>query len=218
MKKIILIVISVNLLICCNKKKQQDDDVNKGIEVTENKHVVISYAITKDDSLLIEKLVRNVYEWNEKNIAYYFDVGVEDQNGEKYIGIDWDIYEDNKELLKKSGMFSDIFIASYRKVLEQIDEKVKNKEYDYDWVVGEYPPFGTGVNEWCHCQDTPNDYYWNDIQIKDIKVIGSNKVSLTWNWGLNTKWSNGFSYPMEVKKENNTWRVTYLDGFNKRYY
>ncbi|WP_062054584.1 hypothetical protein [Aquimarina longa] len=209
MKIKILIIVTFILLVCCKVDSQ------KKKAIIENKQEDISYSITKNDSLLIEKLVRKVYEWNEKNTTYYFNIGVEDQKGEKYIGIDWSIYEKNKKLLKNSGLFSDIFIDSYRKTLEQIDKKVKNKEYEYDWLIGEYPPFGTDANEWCHCQDIPNDYYWNNIEIKDIEVTGNNTVSLTWNWG---KGSNGFNYPIKVKKEDNTWKMTYLDGFDNKYY
>ena len=217
MKIKISIIIPIILLVCCNVKNEKVDS-KKRKAIVENKQEGISYSITKNDSLFIEKLVRKVYEWNEKNTSYYFNIGIEDQKGERYIGIDWSIYEKNKKSLETSGLFSDIFIDYYKNTLEQIDKKVKNKEYEYDWLIGEYPPFGTDANEWCHCQDTPNDHYWNDIEIKDIKVTGNNTVSLTWNWGKSNNWSNGFNYPIKVKKENNTWKVTYLDGFDNKYY
>lgn len=212
MKNIILIIISIILLTSC----KVEDKKNKAI--VENKQEEKSYSFTKNDSLLIEKLVRKVYEWNEKNTTYYFNIGVEDKIGEKYIGVDWNIYKKNKNSLKNSGFFSDTFIDSYRKTLEQIDRKVKNKEYDYEWFVGEYPPFGTDANEWCHCQDTPSKSYWNNIEIKDLKITADNTVSLTWNWGKNTNGSLDFNYPIKVKKEENTWKVTYLDGFDSKYY
>jgi len=212
MKNKILIIVSIILLVSCKV------DIQKKKAIVGNKQENVSYSITKNDSLLIEKLVRKVYEWNEKNTTYYFNIGVKDQKGEKYIGIDWNIYKKNKKLLKNSGLFSDIFIDSYRKTLEQIDKKVKNKEYEYDWLIGEYPPFGTDTNEWCHCQDVPNNHYWNNIEIKDIKVTGDKTVSLTWNWGKSNNWSSVFNYPIKVKKEDNTWKVTYLDGFDKKYY
>lgn len=208
----ILIIVSIILLISCKV------DIQKKKAIFENKQEVVSYSITKNDSLLIEKLVRKVYEWNEKNTTSYFNIGIKDQKKEKYIGIDWDIYKKNKKRLKNSGLFSDIFINSYKKTLEKIDKKVKTKEYEYDWLIGEYPPFGTDANEWCHCQDVPSDYYWNNIEIKNIKVIGGNTVSLTWNWGKSNNWSSGFKYPIKVKKEDNIWKVTYLDGFDSKYY
>lgn len=212
MKNIILIIISVILLASCKV------DTKKNIIIAENKQEKTSHAFTENDSLLIEKLVRKVYKWNEENTTYYFNIGIEDKEGEKYTGIDWSIYEKNKKSLKNSGLFSDIFIESYRNTLEQIDKKVKNKEYEYEWFIGEYPPFGTDANEWCHCQDTPSNDYWNNIEIKDIKVTENNIVSLTWDWGKNNSWSNGFNYAVKVKKENNTWKITYLDGFDNKHY
>ena len=217
MKNRILIIISIILFVSCKTKNDKLDSQNRK-EVVENKQENIPYSITKADSSLIEQLVRKVYEWNEKNISYYFNICIEDEKGENYIGIDWSIYEKNRKLLKNSGLFSDIFIRTYRQTLEKIDKKVKNREYEYEWLIGEYPPFGTDANEWCYCQDTPNGNYWNNIEIKDFKATDDKIVSLTWNWSKNNDKSNGFNYPMKVKKEDNIWKVIYLDGFDNRHY
>lgn len=216
MKNKILIIAAILLLVCCSGGENKNV-AGQTLTSIKNKQKT-SYSITRNDSLLILKLVRKVYEWNEKNSSYYFDIGIEDQAGDKYVGINWEIYEENKNLLKSSGFFSNIFIESYKKTLEHIDKKVKNKEYDYEWFTGEYPPFGTDLNEWCHCQDTPSENYWDKIEIKNLKVTGNNTASLIWTWGETSKWNSDFKYRVKVKKEDNTWKVTYLDGFDKKYY
>ncbi len=217
MRKIIYLIFTLILISCFrqeNKGKKTKSDLN--IQLDEKKEI-----LSNKDSLEILNLVRNVYKWKENNpqLTTCFNIGLVSKNGEKYIGIDWKEYEKNVKLFNSSGYFSTEFVEFYKKTLNHIDNKIKNNEYE--WNVGEYPPFGTGVNEWCHCQDYPIDNYWEKLEIQDIKLISKNKASLIWNWGKEIKWdwhNNKKGYPLKVIKENEKWRVLKLDGFETKYY
>ncbi len=200
MKKIIYLIFILGLTSCFNQKKEKNSIV----------------TIYEKDSLEIQKLIRNVYEWKEKTpqLNSCFNIGLLKEN--KYIGIDWKKYDEIAELFKNSGYFSSEFIKSYKETVKYLDDKIKKSS----WNLGELPPFGTGANEWCHCQDYPTENYWNNIEIQDIK-LKNNKISLLWNWGKdsNFKWLNDKKgYPFEVVKQNGKWKILSLDGFKRKYY
>lgn len=212
------IIIFIVLLSSCHHKK-----TNKTTE--ENQIVAKGQAaiteVSQEDSLKIQNLIRNVYEWNEKNSRSYFNIGVENEAKEKYISINWSIYEEIANSLRDAGYFSELFIDNYKQTLLHIQDKLDNGAYENGWCVGYLPPFGTGANEWCHCQDTPIDKYWKTMEIFSItpKV---ESVRIVWNWGKDIDWSwlndekNG--YPLEVVNESGIWKISQMDGFDKKYY
>ncbi|ADV50466.1 hypothetical protein Celal_3194 [Cellulophaga algicola DSM 14237] len=225
-----LLKISIILLLfisCSSKKKENEAQTEK----LKNEQLSIKNTIiTKKDSVDIQSLIRKVYKWNKSNIRNYFDIGIEDNDysvvswsseGEKaikYIGIGWNEFDSNKNDLEKTDYFSKGFITNYREILKNIDYKVKNG--DYEWYKGYLPPFGTGANEWCHCQDHP-DEYWKTMIIKTID-LKNDSVNLTWDWGKDTEWDwideYKTGYPLTVIKESGSWKISYMDGFDKKHY
>ncbi len=210
MRKIIYLIFTL-ILISCFSQKNKDKKTKNDIQLDKKTEI-----FSDKDSLEILNLVRNVYKWkeNKPQLKNCFNIGLLSKNGEKYVGIDWKECEKNVKLFNSSGYFSTKFIEFYKKTLNYIDNKVKNNEYE--WNVGEFPPFGTGANEWCHCQDYPVDNYWEKLGIQDIKLISKNKASLIWNWGKGIEWNwhnNKKGYPLKVIKENGNWRILKLDGF-----
>ncbi len=170
-----------------------------------NKAIKQEHIISKKDSLEIQNLVRNVYKWKEKHkqLRTCFNIGLLDEKGNQYIGIDWKEYNKIANLLKKSTYFSSEFIKSYENTLKYIDSNIKKNTYQSPWYFGELPPFGTDANEWCHCQDYPSENYWENLEIRHIK-IKNNIASLVWNFDKN---DNGKGYPLKVIKQNNKWII-----------
>jgi len=74
------------------------------------------------------------------------------------------------------------------------------------YYVGELPPYGNDANPWCDCQDNP-DKYWEKIKIQNL-IIKDNKATFNWTWG------DGFKYKVKAVKENNVWKISFLQGFN----
>ncbi len=216
--KIFKLIFSIILLCSC-----QNRETNK--ETKENERIVESQPrqieVLEEDSIQIQSLIRKVYEWTEINSRSYFNIGIEDESKDKYIAIDWTIYEENAKTLKETGYFSDLFIDRYKNTLEHIQKKLDNGDYENGWNVGYLPPFGTGANEWCHCQDVPIDDYWEAMEIFSI-TPKTESVKTVWNWGKDIEWDwvndekNG--YPLEVVKELGVWRISYMDGFDEKYY
>jgi len=198
---------------CLSKSKKNE------IQTKEIKPEINQINFTKKDSIKIQNLIRKVYKWNEITKHNYFNIGIKHDTELKYTGIDWTTFENIKKELVKSGYFAKEFITNYQNVLIHIDQKLKNGVYE--WNQGELPPFGTGANEWCHCQDTPTDKYWNSMIINTIHV-NEKHINLTWDWGKNIEWNwiNDYKtgYPLAVTNDYGSWKILYLDGFNKKYY
>lgn len=215
LKYLALLLLFINCF--SDKKKNVKSSIKKAI-------------ITKKDSIDIQTLIRKVYKWNENNNRNYFNIGIEDNNystvswsdkGDKaikYVGIDWNEFESNKKELEKNNYFSTGFIENYKDILKKIDDKVKSGEYE--WYKGYLPPFGNGANEWCHCQDYPNEY-WKTMIIKTIE-LKNDSINLTWHWGkdIELNWIDEYKngYPLTVTKASGVWKISYMDGFDKKHY
>ena len=193
------------------------DSIQKVNEIKNTTSSAEQFIFNREDSLQILSLVRNLYKWQDSvRLGSFFNIGIKDSSQQYYSGINWSIHRNREKDLKTSGFFSNDFIANYKKTLELIDSKVKSGAYRYPWEVGMLPPFGSGGNEWCHCQDSPTDDYWKRIEINNIR-INQNTVSLTWDWGSESSWSKDFDYPFEVIKVGDSWKIYSLDGFDSKH-
>ena len=216
--KILSLILSIVLLSSC-LNKGTSKSTKESEDITPTKTVRID--VSQEDSIKIQNLIRKVYEWNENNPKSYFNIGIEDDSKKEYIAIDWGKYEENAKVLRKTGFFSEIFIDNYKKTLKHIQTKLKKGDYEGGWLVGYLPPFGTGANEWCHCQDVPIDDYWKTMEIYSLNPQAQS-VKVVWNWGKGIEWEwvndekNG--YPQEVVKESNIWKISNMDGFDEKYY
>ena len=87
--------------------------------------------------------------------------------------------------MKNTGFFEDEFIANYKKIIQTLDKKIKNKEFEA-WNIYQLPTFNfaNDVNPWCLCQDVPydkpNPY---DFVIVEIIHFDKDKAELNWKWG-----------------------------------
>lgn len=215
MNNINYLIISIILVSCFHNSKKNEV---RGESLSEVKPIINQVNIPKKDSIEIQNLIRKVYKWNASTKYYYFNIGIEHKTEPRYIGIDWLTYDKIKRELIKTQYFTTEFIENYKNILVLIDKKVKSGIYE--WNQGELPPFGTGANEWCHCQDHP-DNYWENMIINTIK-LKNNIAEVTWNWGkeVELNWIEEFKngYPLIVSKESGIWKISYMDGFDKKYY
>jgi len=160
-------------------------------------------AVPLNDKEKIQNLMRQVYEWHETQILSNNDM-LSDEKDSIYIGFNLDQLKQDIENLKETSFFSNEFLENYYKIYTTLDKKLRNKEIE--WLVGDLPPFGNDANPWCNCQDTP-DNYWHKMTLK-ILHIESNKATFTWTWGDN------FEYKARAVRENNFWKIAYLQGFD----
>jgi hypothetical protein len=160
-----------------------------------------------NDKQQLETLLLKTYQWVEtKNSNNDFNP-VEDKKGEKYTGLNLKEHTKRLEELKKTNFFSQQFLDNYNKIALKIDANFKNKKLE--WFVGDLPPFGNDTNAWCDCQDSPEEY-WKTLKINNLK-IENDKASFSWTW---TKWKDDSKYNVKAVKENGTWKIAYLEGFD----
>ena len=173
-----------------------------------------------NDELEIQNLIRKLLNWKEAKNSFDLLPVLTDSNNKTYIGFDLEKLRANLKILKATNFFSDRFIDNYKQIILTLDKKMRNNEFE-KWSVGELPTFSfaNDVDPWCLCQDVPYDKPnpWDLVEVKVINLNGK-KGELYWNWGkpeLNGSpdWKD-FAYKFNVEKENGTWKISYLQGFD----
>ncbi len=157
-----------------------------------------------DDKSQIHDLVRGVYEWIENQSVGFDFSPVTDSDSLHYIGMDQERLDKRLEEFRLSGFFAEEFLDNYRQITLTIDERLKSK--DMEWLVGDLPPYGNDTSPWCNCQDSPDDY-WQILSIQDLH-IEDDLATFSWTWG------DGFDYKMRAIRENNGWKICYMEGFD----
>jgi len=161
-------------------------------------------AIVSDDKEKLQQLIRRLYEWHETKSSHNDFDPVADNQDIIYVGLDLKQQEQRQIELKQTDFFADQFIDNYNKIALTIDNDLKSKKLE--WQVGNLPPFGNDANPWCNCQDNP-DNYWQTMTINKIE-LDKNAATFTWTWGDN------FEYKVYAVKQNNNWKISYLQGFD----
>ncbi|HUH50948.1 MAG TPA: hypothetical protein VLZ11_02495 [Flavobacterium sp.] len=184
------------LLMSCNESKQEttevSDDLNSAIDL-------------EKEGDEIKELMKNLYKWHEQISSNAdFTPLLEHKSDALYIGLDIDALKQRIEELNKAGYFSQEFLDNYHQIGKTIDNRMRDKTLV--WEVGGYPPFGNGANPWCNCQDVVNNY-WDILEIENLAIV-SGIASFQWTWG------GDFSYKAKAIKENDQWRIYYLEGFD----
>jgi len=169
-----------------------------------------SNQITAQDSTELTKIVRQTYTWVETTEQKAdFEPTQEKPTDTIYSGLDLTIQKARIEQLEKSGFFANQFIENYKQIATKTDEKLKNGSAV--WAVGDLPPFvGSGINAWCNCQDYP-EKYWEKITLSKFEKQ-SGETAFVWTL------DNGFIYKVRAKKENEVWKISYLEGFDEKNY
>lgn len=145
---------------------------------------------------------------------------LEDKKGRFYTGVDFVRHKKDLQKLKATDLFTTEFINNYNQIVVAIDKGMKNGRYGKS-PVAELPifNFASNVNPWCLCQDVPYDKPnpWSQIEVETLK-LDAVRGEFNWKWGkpeINAApgWKE-FRYRLSIVKENNKWKIAYLEGFD----
>jgi hypothetical protein len=153
------------------------------------------------DSIEISNLVRDVYKWyipNESQI--YFDVIVKDSF---QVGIDTIKLRNAIIKLEGSNYFCSDFIKNYERIGMAVDNRLKDGKY-YNEINFSFQD----ADIWTSSQEDESNL-WKILKIKDLHIYGD-EASLKWYKEDN----KDFGYLVKMKKENDTWRISYLEGLD----
>jgi len=214
------LILVLNLFGCHQTKKHSslkkaNDSVVRDTLTLQNKKS--NSSIDKEE---IRLLIRNVLIWDESKKAPDLTPVIIDNKDSLCIGFDDEKVKANLEILKSTGYFSAEFIDNYYHILLTLETEMKNKQFA-PWSTGELPPFNfaNDVDPWCDCQDVPYDKP-DAYNLVEVHVVSINKQEgeLYWTWGqlkpdTDPSWKE-FRYKFKVKKEDNKWKISYLEGFD----
>jgi hypothetical protein len=156
----------------------------------------------------IQQLIRQVILWSDSKESIELLTTIPDANGRVYIGFDMDQHTENLIRLKETKFFANEFVENYNRIILTLDRKIRNKEFE-EWLVSDLPPFHfvNDVSPWCICQGfSPEDF--DDVEIVNIT---SKSGKLIWKWKKGSSWTD---FKFRVKKEDNKWRISYMEGFD----
>jgi hypothetical protein len=201
-----LLIAAIFFLANCNNGN------NVSTKKQERVKPIVDPVVARDteDSVKLTVLVRKFYKWHVKDTmrADGFKPQKRNASDSLYTSIDLDENKKAIEELKETGFFSNDFFDDYRKIAVRMDKELRDGTSI--WPDGELPSFNDDVDEWCNCQDYP-DNYWDKITLTNIK-FNKDDVSFKWTWGDN------FYYKAKAKKKDGTWKISHLEGFDMNYY
>jgi len=193
-----LIVTVFSVSSCVNaQNKQKTEQQTKNIEVTD----------VQKDKEEIQKLIQQVLNWSESKESIDLLPVLTDNKDSIYIGFDMNKLKANIKKLRESNFFTNEFIENYNQIILTLEGKLRTKELV--WLVGDLPPFkfANGINPWCLCQGFSSEQF----DAVEIIKIDSKSGELMWNWKKDTDWMD---FKFSVEKENNKWKISYMQGFD----
>lgn len=195
------------LLFSC---KQAD---NKRTSVTEEKATNSANNIEQ-----IQNLIRQVLNWADTKKSIDLLPVLADSRDSLYIGFDLDKHKQNLDKLQKTNFFAIEFIENYNQIILNLDKGLRNGNIE-KWLVGDMPTFNfsSNGNPWTGSQDIPYDDP-NPFDYVEIKWGNIENGELIWKWGkpeliTEPSWQV-FEYKFRVVKENDRWKISYLQGFD----
>ncbi|MFI5158177.1 MAG: hypothetical protein ACHQF4_04885 [Sphingobacteriales bacterium] len=229
-----ILILVLNLFGCHQAKKQlsskkTNDSRSKNMPALQNNKSDLgdnkSDLVDNKSDLVIDKkeiqlLIGNVLLWAESKKAPGLTPVITDSKDSLCIGFDDEKIKANLEIFKSTGYFSVEFIDNYGQILQTLEKEMKDKKFA-PWFTNELPPFNfaNDVDPWSDCQDVPYDTP-NVYNLVEVHVVSLNKEQgeLYWTWGglkpdTDPSWKE-FKYKFRVKKEDNRWKISYLEGFD----
>ena len=192
-----------------------------GCKQTDNK--TTSVKVEKIETSTVEKeqiqnLIRQALNWADSKKCIDLLPVISDSKDSLYLGFDLELHKRNLDKLHQTNFFTSDFIENYNQIILTLDKGLKNGNYD-QWFVGYLPTFnfGSDINPWTLHQDIPYDNP-NPFDFLEVKLLNIEKGEVSWKWGkpeLITEpgWKD-FEYKFKVVKEDNKWKISYLEGFD----
>jgi hypothetical protein len=153
------------------------------------------------DSTELRNLLISLYKWHTPGND--FDVITQDSF---QIGLDTSKLNSTLKELKETDFFTDEFLNTYRKIGEKIDFKLRHDTIKYcdeiNFVFQDADPY-------TFFQDDVSS--WDSLKITDLS-IANDTSSLQWIL-LNGPYATD-KYKVKFKRENNKWKISYLQGFD----
>lgn len=199
MKKLLLTSFFYFLIFGCNNENQESTNI-------ESKSVIVDSINSNQDSIRVLDLIRKVMIWQDSKDRIE-PLPLKGNDSNICIGVDYEIQKENTNKLQVSNYFTKNFIQNYEKIINRIDEIIRNGEVE-PFDIAEMAPFNfsTDASPWCNCQDNLD---WNKIEFKEFK-LNQNTCEFKWHW---KDWK-GHSYWVKATKENNVWRTDKMEGFD----
>ena len=161
-------------------------------------------SISSRDSLELDSLVVKLMKWHESDNQTEFDAIKTNPGDSIYSGIDWTAHKKRMAELSKTNFFTAGFLTNYNNIAVHIDKELKTNPTKY--YEGDIQPWAYDTNEWCNCQDFP-DSSLEKIKIVDLGLYGDS-ANFKWTWG------DSSYYSVRTKKENGSWKISYLERFD----
>ncbi|MFB9863473.1 hypothetical protein [Rufibacter immobilis] len=182
-------------------------DTSSSVETVDNKTFVASPT---KESIELTALIRNVYQWHEAKRLNDFPFKYRKQNDSIFTGIDWEKYNKNIGEFRKTGYFTDKFLFNHKTIASSIDSSIKKADISWRNIRDGIPIWDTGADDWCACQDFP-DNYWEMIIIDSLNIKNST-ASFYWTWDKEPS-PEQHKVKVTAVKSGDRWKVNSLEGF-----
>jgi hypothetical protein len=164
-----------------------------------------------NDSIELTALVRQVYKWHMTDRLIDFPYKYEKSSENIFTGIDWDAYDQNIEIFKKTNFFTDQFLSYHKTIALNLDSSIKKADIKWRDMNDGIPIWDTDADNWCGCQDYP-DNYWEILTLSDIKIV-NDSASFYWTWDKSPNFAP-HKYKITALRKGDQWRINSLEGFN----
>jgi hypothetical protein len=195
------------LLFGCNQADTKTPLVREG-----------KISISANDKEQIQNLIRQVLNWVDTTKTIDLLPIVADSKDSIYIGFDLEKHKQNLDNLRQTNFFATEFIENYNQIILTLDKGLRSGNYDR-WLVGDLQTFifANDIDPWTLCQDMPYDKP-NPFDFIEVNISNEDKGEAEWKWGrleqnTDPTWKD-FSYLFRVIKENDKWKISYLQGFD----
>jgi len=192
-----------------------------GCKQTDNKSTSVTVEkveTSTDEKEQIQNLIRQALNWADSKNSIDLLPVIADSKDSLYLGFDLELHKQNLDKLHQTNLFASEFIENYNQIILTFNKGLKNGKYE-QWMVGELPPFNfsSDVNAWTLSQDVPYDNP-NPFDFVEVKLLDIDKGEVNWKWGkpeliTDPSWKE-FEYKFKVVKEDNKWKISYLEGFD----
>ncbi|MDX1828655.1 MAG: hypothetical protein R3342_03820 [Lutibacter sp.] len=197
----ILLTLSMAFLVSCSNVNKKNA---KSIEKEKPSNSLNA------DSLKLTNLVREAYQWHMKKHLAEFPYKYEKESDSIFTGIDWDKYNQNMELFKKTNYFTNQFLEYHKSIALRMDKSIKKASVKWRNINDGITMWDSEAEDWCNCQDYP-DKFWKTLLIDSLKIKNS-FASFNLNWKIPDKYES-MNYKITARKEGRQWKINSLEGY-----